>query len=253
MPSCLVIQHAAPERCFAIGEALDAQGVDIDVRRVHASEPLPQRLGDDVDGVVVMGGPMSATSDDRFPTHGQEIALLTAAVEAGLPVLGVCLGAQLLAVAAGGRVFRGAAGAEIGWAPVRFTTAAAADPLFAAAPETLTVLHWHGETYELPAGAVHLAWSERYPQQAFRVGDRAWGLQFHLEVDQVAVAEFVDVFGEEAVAAGTSPTAIIAGAPPALEALDPHRREILARFAALVAAASGSPRRGPVGQGAELV
>ena len=252
MASCLVIQHVAPERSFAIGEALEAAGVEVRVRRTYAADPLPQRLGEDLDGVVVMGGPMSATSDEGFPTRRREIDLLADALEMGVPTLGVCLGAQLLAVAAGAQVVPGAAGPEVGWGQVHFAAAAAADPLFATVPATLTVLHWHGDTYELPTGAVHLASSGKYPQQAFRVGDRAWGLQFHLEVDQVAVADFVDAFGEDAIAAGTTPATITATAPSALRALAPYRDEVLARFAGFVAAGRPTPRRGQLDQFADF-
>ena len=235
MSSCLVIQHVAPERCFAIGDALENAGIDIDVCRVYADDRLPERLGDQFAGLVVMGGPMSATDDKGFATRADEIRLLAEALEIGLPALGVCLGAQLLAVAAGGRVFPGSKGPEIGWAPIQLTAAAADDPLFVTAPSDFTVLHWHGDTYETPAGAVHLATSERYPQQAFRTGANAWGLQFHLEVDESAVGEFLRVFGADAFAAGTTPAALRAATPGAVGVLARHRDELLGRFAAIVA------------------
>ena len=186
MPSCLVVQHVEPEGPYAIGDALAAAGVDVVRCRTYASEPVPGRASD-FDGLVVMGGPMSAVSDVGFPTRRQEIALVADALDVALPTLGVCLGSQLLAVAAGGRVMAGRDGLEVGWARVRVDAAAADDPLFSTVPTELTVLHWHGDTYELPSGAVPLASSASYAQQAFRVGDRAWGLQFHVEVDQIAV------------------------------------------------------------------
>ncbi len=195
-----------------------------------------------------MGGPMSAVSDVGFPTRRREIALIADALDVGLPMLGVCLGSQLLAVAAGGRVMVGRNGLEVGWAPVRFAAAAADDPILSTVPTELTVLHWHGETYELPPGAVPLASSPSYSQQAFRVGDRAWGLQFHVEVDRVAVDAFVDAFGDDVVAAGTTPEAIRAATPGALDDLGPHRHDLLARFAALVAAGDRTVGGGGVDQ-----
>jgi GMP synthase-like glutamine amidotransferase len=237
MPSCLVVQHVEPERPYAIGEALSDAGAELVLRRTYVPEPLPRHIGD-FDGLVVMGGPMSAASGEGFATHGQEIRLLAEAIDIGLPTLGVCLGAQLLAAAAGGRVVPGRVGPEIGWAPVRFSAAAARDPLFAATPAELTVLHWHGDTYELPPGAVHLASSASYAQQAFRVGAAAWGLQFHVEVDHAAVEAFVRAFCQDANEAGTNPAVIRAATPGALRALAPHRLEVLARFAALVASSS---------------
>lgn len=233
-PACLVIQHVEAESSFAIGEALAAAGVQIDVRRVHADEPLPVGLVDH-DALVVMGGPMSARSDRCFPTRRQELALLAEALELGRPTLGVCLGAQLLASAGGGRVIAGAGAPEIGWAPVRFTTAARDDPLLSAVPATLTVLHWHGDTYDPPPGAVHLGSTASYRHQAFRMGDRAWGLQFHVEVDHTAVVGFVEAFGGEIAAAGTTAAVILAATPDALRQLGPARDAVLERFAALVA------------------
>jgi GMP synthase-like glutamine amidotransferase len=233
MPSCLVIQHVEPERPYAISDALDVTGTDVIVRRVDANDFLPQRIGD-FDGLVIMGGPMSATSDEGFLTRERELDLLAQALDLGLPTLGVCLGAQLLAIAAGGRVLAGPTGPEIGWAPVRLRSAAASDPLFSIAPAELQVLHWHGDTYELPPGAVHLASSISYPHQAFRVGDSAWGLQFHIEVDEAAVDAFLRKFGHEVLAAGTTPETIRKATPGALSELRPHRDALLGRFAALV-------------------
>lgn len=241
MPSCLVIQHVEPESSYSIGDALAAAGIEIVARRIHRGELLPRHIGD-FDGLVVMGGPMSAASDEGFPSRRQELALLVESLRLGLPTLGVCLGAQLLAAAAGGRVMAGSAGPEIGWGLVRLSEDAAADALFSGLPDELTVLHWHGDTYELPPGATHLASSTSYCQQAFRAGVSAWGLQFHLEVGQVAVEAFVAAFADEAHAAGTTPDAILAALPEALEKLTPYRDEVLARFAALIGA--DGPRAG---------
>ncbi|MGD0378933.1 MAG: type 1 glutamine amidotransferase [Acidimicrobiales bacterium] len=233
-PSCLVVQHVEPEGPYAIGEALATAGVVVDIRRVYGGERLPADIAD-FTGVVVMGGPMAAHSDSGFPTRQAELDLLAEAIARGVPTIGVCLGAQLLALAGGGKVFPGANGAEVGWAPVELTDQAAADPLLSALPDHLTVLHWHGDTFDLPPGSVHLAGSPRYPAQAFRIGARAWGLQFHLEVDDGAVAAFLDAFGQDAVRAGTTPEVIAGESRAALRALMPHRASVLTRFAELVA------------------
>jgi GMP synthase-like glutamine amidotransferase len=235
MPTCLVVQHVPPEGPYAIGQALERAGVAVDVRAVGAGDALPSDLTD-IDGLVVMGGPMSAGSDEEFPTRGAELDLLADGLDRGVPVLGVCLGAQLLALAAGGTVYRGVTGPEIGWAPVALTVEAEDDALLGGLPEELTVLHWHGDTFDPPDGAVPLATNARYRNQAFRSGPRAWGLQFHLEVDGSAVAAFVDAFGADAARAGSSPPSILADTAPALKILEPHRSRVLARFAQLVAA-----------------
>lgn len=263
MATCLIVQHVPAEGPYLLADALEAAGVAVALWAVHAGESLPAGA-EAVDGLVVMGGPMSAGSDEGFPTRGHELALLADAVARDVPTLGVCLGAQLLAAACGGRVERGAAGPEIGWGTVRLAAAAAGDPLLGglgagpagaaaagdgAAGRVLEVLHWHGETCTLPPGAVLLASSDRYPNQAFRVGARAWGLQCHVEVDLDGVRAFVDAAGAEAAAAGTDPSAIMARAEELLAPAAggaPTGRLVADRFAGQVLAAarrSGHPGR----------
>jgi GMP synthase-like glutamine amidotransferase len=234
MPNCLVVQHVPPEPAFAIAEALVAAGVDIDIRRVFAGDRVPADASG-FDGLVIMGGPMSAASDHGFPTRSAEIALLTDAVGRKIPTLGVCLGAQLLAVAGGGSVFPGPAGPEVGWGPAEFVAECADDQLLAGLPKTLTVMHWHGDTFDLPDGAARLAGNSNYPNQGFRLGPMAWGLQFHLEVTAAAVDGFLSAFASDAEQAGGGPEAIRAATPAALTSLSESRDLVLGRFAALVA------------------
>lgn len=238
MTTCLVVQHEEPERPYAIGDALERAQVVVDVRRVFSGGSLPSSL-ESHDGLVVMGGPMSATTDEGFATRRDEIGLLREALELNLLVLGVCLGAQLLALAAGGEVLPGDNGPEIGWGTVELTDAADRDGLLAGLPRELDVLHWHSDTFTLPDRCVRLARSGSYENQAFRCGTRAWGLQFHVEVDARAVKEYVGSFGEEAVAGGTTPEAVEAGSSAALARLEPHRRLIVDRFAGFVAGSTG--------------
>ena len=233
MPRCLVVQHLEPEGAYAIADTLERHGIGIDVCRVYAGDAVPTDVGG-FDAVVVMGGTMSAASDDAFPSRRAELALLIDALAHDVPTLGVCLGAQLLAAAAGAKVFPGDAGAEIGWKPVTWCPGAAEDVLLAGTGPTLTVLHWHGDTFDLPPGAVLLATSDQYAHQAFRVGDAAWGLQFHLEVDEGAVAAFVRAFGADAARSGADPRSIVDIAPGVLEVLRPQRDIVLGHFAALV-------------------
>ncbi len=239
MASCLVIQHVEPEKSFAIGDTLADAGIEVVTRLAGAGESLPDHLGD-FDGLVVMGGPMSAAHDEGFASRPHELALLRQALDLDVPTLGICLGAQLLATAAGGRVVPGRAGLEIGWGMVQLAPAAADDELFAGIAGPLTVLHWHGDTYELPSGPVRLASSPTYAEQAFRAGSRAWGLQFHLEVDAGAVAAFADAFPTDLAAAGTDAAALDAATVPALAALAEPRRLLLERFAGLVGAGRGA-------------
>jgi len=234
MSSCLIIQHVEPEVPYAIGDALDAAGVDLEVRRVFLEPDLPGGASG-FDGLVVMGGPMSAYNDEGFPTRAAELELIADAVRRGIPMLGVCLGAQLLALASGGNVFEGTRGLEVGWAPVRLSGDAQQDALLSGMPDQLTVFHWHGDTYALGSDSVRLATNSMYAEQAFRVGPRAWGFQFHLEVDDRAIAAFLQAFGSEALGAGTTPDEIAAQSAGSLEILVPQRTRILDRFADLVA------------------
>jgi GMP synthase (glutamine-hydrolysing) len=172
-----VIQHVRHEPAALIGTVAAERGVTLDVRVMPDGDPLPTVM--ELDGLVVMGGPMGAHDDAAHPNLPGERALLAAAVEHQLPVLGVCLGAQLLAAALGARVHRGPA-LEVGLGEVEVVVD---DPLLGAAGSRLPAMHWHHDTFDLPADGVWLARSEIYPHQAFRVGDRAWGLQFHVEVD----------------------------------------------------------------------
>ncbi len=230
VPDVLVVQHLEPEAPYAIERACQRAGLTTAVWRTDLDATVPDLDG--MQGLVLMGGPMSAMSDDGYPTRHAELDLVRRALDADLPVLGVCLGAQVLAVAGGGRVYRGH-GPEIGWEPIAITDAAGDDDLFAAVQAPLTVLHWHGETLDLPPGATLLASSAAYPNQAFRLG-RAWGLQFHLEVDAAAVEAFVHTFGDDAEKADGGATRILVDTPGALHALEPIRDVVLDRFAALV-------------------
>ena len=145
--------------------------------------PDPERLA----GVVVMGGPMSANDDHRLPGLAAELRWIERVVAAGVPYLGVCLGSQLLARAAGAGVRPGSA-PEIGFAEITVTAAGEGDPLLRHLAPRTVVLHWHGEVFDLPSGAVSLARSALTEHQAFRLGDRAWGLLFHAEADEQLVA-----------------------------------------------------------------
>jgi GMP synthase-like glutamine amidotransferase len=234
MTTCLVIQHVEPESPYAIGDALERAGISVFVCRTYTGANVPNSLAG-FDGLVVMGGPMSATDDAGFPTRRAEINLATEALGRGIPTLGVCLGAQVLALAAGGEVFKGLNGPEVGWGEIELSELAGADQLFAGLPPQLTVLQWHGDTFTLPPDGVNLARSAHYHEQAFRCGSAAWGLQFHVEVDEIAVEAFLDSFGADAFEAGTNPDAIRAETASALARLRPHRDLILERFALAVA------------------
>ncbi|HEX4435058.1 MAG TPA: type 1 glutamine amidotransferase [Acidimicrobiales bacterium] len=184
----LLLQHVAFEGPGAVADALADAGADLTILRMDRGDAVPPPAAmTDVAGLVVMGGPMSVHDDLAW--LADERALLRQAVESGLPVLGVCLGAQQLAAALGAPVTPGPA-PEYGLGEVHLTTEAISDPVFGAAPTPLPCVHWHGETFGLPDGAVRLAGNAAYENQAFRIGDRAYGLQFHVEVTGSLVAHW---------------------------------------------------------------
>jgi GMP synthase-like glutamine amidotransferase len=149
--------------------------------RLYLNEPLPEPDGFDM--LIIMGGPMSANDEDSILWLTPELTLIRQAIEQEKVVLGVCLGAQLIAKALGGTVFKNPQ-QEIGWFPIRLTEAGQKSSLLGFLPPEITVFHWHGETFALPAGAVLLASSEACPHQAFSFGqnEQVLGLQFHCEV-----------------------------------------------------------------------
>jgi GMP synthase (glutamine-hydrolysing) len=184
----IVLQHAAFEGPGALGPAIGATGASLSVVRLDLGQsvPAPADIAA-MAGLVALGGPMGVHDDLGW--LGPERALLRAAVETGLPVLGVCLGAQQLAAALGGEVMRGPT-PEVGMGEVHLTEEAFDDPVFAPAPTPLPCVHWHGDTFTLPRGGVRLAGNESYENQAFRVGEKAYGLQFHVEVTGALVAHW---------------------------------------------------------------
>ena len=180
MKTCVAIRHVAFEDLGLIEPLLARRGVA--VRYVDAPlEPLPTRAITDADLVVVLGGPLGANDDARFPFVTDECRVIEARLAAGRPLLGVCLGAQLMARVLGGRVYPAPA-KEIGWLPLTLTAAGQASALRHLAETTGEVLHWHGDTFDLPRGATLLASTTVCANQAFSVG-AALGLQFHLEAE----------------------------------------------------------------------
>src|SRR5438094_502707 len=201
----LVIEHAEHEDAGLLGEALLARRAEIDRRRVWRGEPVPSQI-DGYDLLIVMGGAMAAWDDAGHPTMAGEAALLARAARAGLPTLGVCLGAQLLARGLGARVYAGPA-PELGIAPIALTDEGRSDPLLASF-DGADVLHWHGDTFELPDGAVRLASTARYANQAYRVGARAYGVQFHVECGQAMRRRWAELGAAELRAAGVDPPSL---------------------------------------------
>jgi GMP synthase-like glutamine amidotransferase len=196
-----IVQHVAHEGPGLLGEALTDAAIGHHVVRVDLGEPLPRPEA--IAGLVVLGGPMGVHDVAVHPWLEPERALLAAAVERGLPVLGVCLGAQQLAAALGAEVTTGMH-PEVGPGQVELTAAGRRDPVFGPeygglAETALPCFHWHHDTFSLPDGAVHLAANRAFPHQAFRWGGHAYGLQFHVEVDEELARSWVPFLPEGVV------------------------------------------------------
>jgi GMP synthase-like glutamine amidotransferase len=186
----LVLQHIACESPGAFEEVLVERGATIQRVELDEGETLPDWR--DVDAIVAMGGPMSVNDDDTLPWLSEEKRFIGEAVRAGVPFWGACLGVQLLAASLGARVYAGSQ-PEVGLLPVTLTDAAMVDPVFASLPREQLTLQWHGDTFDLPEGAVLLAGSPAYPHQAFRWQSHAYGVQFHLEVSVAMAREWARV------------------------------------------------------------
>jgi GMP synthase (glutamine-hydrolysing) len=186
----LVLQHIACEHPGVFSDVMRSRGVEQVPVEIDENEPLPDWR--EFDAVLAMGGPMGAGDDAEHAWLAPEKQLVREAVDEGRPFLGVCLGVQLLAAALDAPVYP-AERPEVGLLPVELTPEGRDDPLFAGLDEPLVSLQWHGDTFDLPAGAALLARSPLVPNQAFRAGERAYGVQFHLEVTGEMAREWAEV------------------------------------------------------------
>jgi GMP synthase-like glutamine amidotransferase len=196
MRRLVVLQHAPHEGPSRVRSAFERAGFTTEIKRLHLGVPVPETT-DGMDALVVLGGSMGVgdAGDPRYPFLGPEIALLERAITSDFPTLGVCLGSQLMASAAGARVYPNRRGnalvREVGWGAVHFTASAAEEPVLEGLDAAEMMLHWHGDTFDLPTGAVLLASTLHCPNQMFRLGKRSFGLQFHPEVDEDDIAMWI--------------------------------------------------------------
>jgi GMP synthase-like glutamine amidotransferase len=226
----LVVQHVPHEGLGVIGQAMARAGVQAEFLKVYAGRSIP-RSAAPYPGIIVLGGPMGVYEDDRYPFIKDEIRLIESALKEDVPFLGICLGSQMLAKAAGARVYRGGA-KEIGFYGVRLTADGASDGLFMGQPDEFTVFQWHGDTFDLPRGARNLASSDLFPHQLIRVGGRAYGAQFHLEVTPAMIKEWIAVNRDElkALRGVIDPDEILMSIPAHMEALHGRCAVVIARF-----------------------
>jgi GMP synthase (glutamine-hydrolysing) len=240
----LVLQHIACEPPGVYEDALSDRGATIHRVELDEGDRLPDWR--EFDAIVAMGGPMSANDEEELPWLRDEKALIAEAVRAGLPFFGACLGVQLLAASLDAEVVACPA-PEVGLLPVFLTDAATSDPVFADLPRELLTLQWHGDTFSLPDDAVLLASSPAYPNQAFRWGRHAYGVQFHLEVsremaqDWAGVSSYADAL--ERVLGPDSAAALVEQLGERAEEMRAHGRRMFEGWLDLFASAEPIVRR----------
>ncbi len=223
LAEAILVTHHPLDGPGVIARELLHRGVTLREVRAYAGDAIPASL-DRASALVVMGGPMAADDEADHPFLAAEKRLLAAATSAGVHVLGVCLGAQLLACATGGGIVRGGVRpTEIGWYEVERS---GRDPLFDALPAKLTPFHWHGDLIVPPPRALLLARSRATPVQAFRLGERAYGIQFHLESTAPMIDAMVRDGAEEIASQGLDVGAV----EEATRAYIGHQEELAARF-----------------------
>jgi GMP synthase (glutamine-hydrolysing) len=239
MKPVLVLRHAADEALGNLEIVLRAAGLELSVVDCFADGWPAFAAGGfapaDYAGLVVMGGPMNVDQTDRYPFLATEVDWLRSAVRAELPTLGICLGAQLLARSLSRRVFANPV-KEIGWYEIELLPAALAEGLLAGSRPREMVFHWHGDTFDLPEGAVQLARGATCAQQAFRYGRYAYGVQFHPEMTLEMVDDWLSAPGGCAQLSELDyidPAEIRRRAPEALEAMRPFSQRLLSGFARL--------------------
>lgn len=202
--SAVALRHVAFEDLGLLAPIMDRHGWDVSFCEA-AVDDLAHRSIKNADLVIVLGGPIGVYETDAYPFLTDEIALLEYRLSRELPTLGICLGSQLMAKALGSHVFKGPI-KEIGWGPVALTEQGASSCLDALQDDDAAVLHWHGDSFDLPSGASRLASNQNYDNQAFAYGHNALALQFHLEADPRQLEEWYVGHAVELAVAGISVT-----------------------------------------------
>ncbi len=192
--SVLIIKHVENEGPGLIEDCLKEEKIPYRILNLESGLHLPRP--DDFNGIVILGGPMNVYEEDRYPFLKNEDLFIKGALQKGKSVLGICLGAQLIAKALGAKVSE-APLKEIGWYEVSLTEIGTEDPFFSKYPNTFPVFQWHQDTFEIPNAGKLIATSSSVPHQAFRYGKKVYGLQFHIEVTEEMIKEWLQIYEEE--------------------------------------------------------
>jgi GMP synthase (glutamine-hydrolysing) len=192
--NALIIKHVEIEGPGLIESCLKQEKIPYHIVNLETATLLPKIK--DLSHIVILGGPMNVYEEDRYPFLRDEDLFIKEAIKRGKSILGICLGAQLIAKALGAKVFK-ASVKEIGWYDVSLTKVGSHDPSFSTLPKIFPVFQWHEDTFEIPRAGKLIATSSSLPHQAFRYGEKVYGLQFHLEVTEEMIREWMETYEEE--------------------------------------------------------
>jgi len=230
--SVWVLQHTPSETLGTLEDVLRDHQIQFSYIQTYAGMPVPGEMADQA-GLIAMGGPMGVYELAKYPFLRDEMRLIECALKLGRPVLGVCLGSQLLAAVLGAEVKKGER-KELGWHAVTHTESATHNTLFTGVRTEFWPFHWHGDVFSLPRQAVGLASSRQTPYQAFRYGKNAYGMLFHLEVTREQISQMLLDFADELHEAGGTATEITEQIPIHLPVLQEIAGGVFGRWASLV-------------------
>ncbi len=239
MARVLVLQHVESEGLGIINKAVKQSGIQTDFIRIFKNDRIPKSL-EGYNGIIILGGPMGVYEEDIYPFIKDEIALIKNVIRDDSPILGICLGAQMLAKAVGADVYKGKK-KEIGWYKIKLSDEGKRDSLFIGLPDEFTVFQWHGDTFDLGTDLKSvpgkcLAFSELFPNQIIKVGKNAYGLQFHLEVTEDMIKNWIDVNDRElaSVKSYINPKNILKDTPGNIETIHRYGEAVFSRFFSLI-------------------
>lgn len=231
-PRILVLQHADPEHPGLIADTVRNIGGTLETIRGDLGQPAPATL-DGYSGLIIMGGPQSVYEEEKFPYLRAEKQLARQAIDNNIPLIGVCLGSQIIADVLSSEV-RPSGYVEIGWKDIIRSPGITANPVLSALPETFTPLHWHGDIYDLPNGATPIGASDMTVCQGFTYGETTFAPLFHLEMTEQQITEMATLFPDDIKRGGLDPETLLSETPVRAAAIKPIATEIFTRWAGLL-------------------